>query len=113
MNIPSEAVEAAAMSLFEDSPTSRSTRKWSAHFGDQDKAQFRAEAKRALEAAAPYIKSQALEEAADAIEPSRFPYLDGQIDMNNSWRLWLRSRADALRNGRDVEAGMDQTEPEE
>lgn len=54
--IPEEAVEAAAKVLFESSPVSRAAKPWSEQMASRLQGQFRAEAKEALEAAAPYMK---------------------------------------------------------
>lgn len=64
--IPDAAVEAAARVLFENSPVSRGAKPWSQQFTDRIKEQFRADARDALEAAAPYLMSKAAEELADA-----------------------------------------------
>ena len=64
--IPDEAVEAAAKVLFDASPISRGHQPWGDAMGERIRQQFIADARIALEAAAPFIAAQAWDEGEQA-----------------------------------------------
>lgn len=91
MTISNEAVEKAAMAFFGTLALS----KWE-DLGPLTKAAYRAKARLALEAAAPIIRAEALEAAADAAEDPSPEDMDTYfIDQADVGR-WLRARAAAI-----------------
>lgn len=64
--ISDQAVEAAARALFHSSPVSKGHKPWGAQMDERIKQQFKADARAALEAAAPHIMEQAADELIDA-----------------------------------------------
>ena len=95
--IPAEAVEAAGRGLARHKwPTAIGV--WES-FGQGMQDDFRDQARAALEAAAPYIRAQALEDAAQAgADPSPEDMDTYFIDQADVGR-WLSARAAAERGG--------------
>jgi len=100
MVIPPEAVEAAAKAAYEVMPVELLGRgspvTWEqlgdSVLGQHHKDQELAKARAALEAAAPHIRAQVLEEAADAAEDPSPEDMDSYfIDQSDVGR-WLRDR---------------------
>ena len=89
MNIPEEAIEAAAQAMFAEEQCDRLQKlhveeNWQGRLNGGDRNEYRAFARAALEAAAPFIAAQALRDTADAW--SDWDALSAPED-------WLRTRA--------------------
>lgn len=82
LEIPAEAVEAAAKALWE--PNERDD-EWVGEY-ETYKDYLRAQATKVLEAAAPYMRAQALDEAAKKL----------RSDMDVPQRLWVAGKVRAL-----------------
>lgn len=116
MTIRDEAVEAAAKAIYKNLGMSP----WE-HLGPLTQDAYRDTARHALEAAAPFIRAEALEDAADALDSDdensfyetrrrelAFPYSKpmhseqwGELDGIESAGKWLRTRAAEMRQGND------------
>jgi hypothetical protein len=107
--IPEQAIEAAANAISQSSGM-RFDGFWSRveDLEPEDREYALAEARAALVAAAPFIRAQALEYAAEAIDWIRpetgpginiTPYREGRNDALTSAATWLRARAVTERGG--------------
>ena len=96
--IPAEAVEAAAKMMAMSSAEAWSDEQWdNPRVHDAYRQPWRDEARRILEAAAPHMMAEVLEEAACAAEDPSPEDMDTYfIDQADVGR-WLRDRAEAYR----------------